>query len=205
MQDKIPCTCCGVLILPATAGRTGGLCMPCNNGTRDSMDQSREFYKKQREYDPYRALWESLVERVYGADAGLENLSEDEKTYYYVGSLDGEIYNGGFHQFFSNSAGDCFEETRAALVRLNASSALSLLEQARMLLFGEMPVPRGQVERNRAMPEYPEDEQCPESDWSLRLSQLDDEYYRDTDRIGEKLENFARQTGLIEPFIKSGV
>ena len=32
MTDEIHCNSCGAAILPETAGRTGGLCMPCVNG-----------------------------------------------------------------------------------------------------------------------------------------------------------------------------
>ena len=31
---KIPCSKCGASILPSTAGRTGGVCMPCAKGKR---------------------------------------------------------------------------------------------------------------------------------------------------------------------------
>lgn len=33
MTEKIPCTKCGLEILPATAERTGGLCRPCAQGS----------------------------------------------------------------------------------------------------------------------------------------------------------------------------
>jgi len=32
--QKVPCSGCGALILPTTAARTGGLCMPCSTGQR---------------------------------------------------------------------------------------------------------------------------------------------------------------------------
>jgi len=41
MSDvKVACTGCGAHILPTTAKRTGGLCMPCRTGTRRSSNDS---------------------------------------------------------------------------------------------------------------------------------------------------------------------
>src|ERR1044071_1964337 len=102
MNEKVPCTKCGALILCATAERTGGVCMPCKHGNRENLERAKEYYKKQREYDPVRELWKSLVHRVHKTNAGFAGMSEVEKTYFTVCVLEGEVYNGGMHQFFSN-------------------------------------------------------------------------------------------------------
>ena len=80
-MEKIPCDECGALILPATAEETGGVCMACKRGIRQNIEASKEFYRKQKEYDPFRALWLSLVARVHDGADGFEGLSEDEKIY----------------------------------------------------------------------------------------------------------------------------
>lgn len=36
MTTKIPCVNCGVLILPSTAEKTGGSCMPCSSDSNNS-------------------------------------------------------------------------------------------------------------------------------------------------------------------------
>ena len=38
-MTKRRCQKCGALILPQTAERTGGVCMPCKNGTRDRIEK----------------------------------------------------------------------------------------------------------------------------------------------------------------------
>lgn len=35
VAGKVPCKRCGVMIMPATANKTGGLCMPCSQGTQN--------------------------------------------------------------------------------------------------------------------------------------------------------------------------
>jgi len=42
MADSSACNRCGVQIQLATAGRTGGLCMPCKNGTRQAIEAARQ-------------------------------------------------------------------------------------------------------------------------------------------------------------------
>lgn len=43
MTDKIPCTECEKMILPATAAKTGGVCMPCSKIMNDGIDIHRNF------------------------------------------------------------------------------------------------------------------------------------------------------------------
>ena len=51
----------------------------------------------------------------------------------------GEIINGGFSQFFSNSAGDNAAETLEALHAINADFSADLLQQACIAFGGDLP------------------------------------------------------------------
>lgn len=95
--------------------------MACRQGIRESIEQSKEYYRKQREYDPYRELWVYLVKKVHGEENGFENLTKEEKLYFTVSIFEGEVYNGGMHQFFSNSSGEYYEEAVKGLKALKAS------------------------------------------------------------------------------------
>lgn len=44
MNSKISCKKCGALILPSTAEGTGGICMPCHEGSREGIEESLEWY-----------------------------------------------------------------------------------------------------------------------------------------------------------------
>ncbi|ABK98563.1 DMP19 family protein [Pelobacter propionicus] len=48
-MNKIPCIQCGVMILASTAEKTGGLCTPCKTGTRESLEESRQWNKNRRD------------------------------------------------------------------------------------------------------------------------------------------------------------
>ena len=51
-MSKVPCTQCGALILTNTAERTGGLCMPCQRGTRAEIDEAKRLRASQPPSQP---------------------------------------------------------------------------------------------------------------------------------------------------------
>jgi hypothetical protein len=79
----------------------------------------------------------ALSNHVYGREGpgGFDGLSEAEQTVYCIDGLEREVNNGGFAQFFFNSAGDQARETVAALRRIGADHTARLVERA-MAPFG---------------------------------------------------------------------
>jgi hypothetical protein len=200
-MTKVPCSKCGAEILPSTADETGGLCMPCKNGYRDRIEASKRYYEELKKYDPYRELWMSLVDRVHHTDAGYDGLTRDERLYYALVVLQGEVYNGGFHQFFFNSSGGRCRDAIAGLELLDAQHSLSLLEQAKAALFGLAEPPEDQAERWEAMKQYSDDDAVP--NWSIELAAIDKEFWQDPDKLSEKLDAFAVRRGLLDPFLQA--
>lgn len=86
-----------------------------------------------------------LVFPRYDRD-GFESLSAAERVAYCVDALEREVANGGFEQFFTNSSGDTATETHAALVKIGAAQAASLLQTA-ISLFPKGAPPRDRDER----------------------------------------------------------
>jgi len=202
MIDKVPCNKCDAMILPSTAKRTSGVCMACKQGIRENIEKSKEYYKKQKEYDPFRELWAHLVKKVHATESGFEGLSKEEKVYFSVGILDGEVYNGGMHQFFSNSSGELYSEAVDALSLLGATNALWLLRRAAKILFDSAAPPKDRFQRWEAMKQYPEDGSAPLPEWSVELEKVNDQYWEDPDNISELLNEYAEENGLVQPFYK---
>jgi Domain of unknown function (DUF4375) len=192
MINKLPCKECGAEILPSTAERTGGKCMPCKNGYRKNIEESKEYYKKERELDktcPYRALRRELGSKVYKQEGGFSTLSDEEKIYYSVNILSGEVYNGGFYQNFSNTSAENYHHAELGLVRLGTSHSLKLLRTAKEHLFGLAEVPQKQAERWLTLDKMAE---------NSYLYSLDAEFYKNADSLDEKLVEFAAKVGLIK-------
>jgi hypothetical protein len=70
-MQKVPCSKCGALILPVTAERTGGLCMPCFNPERErdtagsaNQDLLQQILKHAKPYEPVRGPGRSIIELI---------------------------------------------------------------------------------------------------------------------------------------------
>ncbi len=199
-MSKVACTQCGAMILPRTAAETGGICMACKQGIRASMEATREFERQRKAYDPHRALWLWLVGEAQ-RDPALGTLSPPQQQYFAVGMLEGEVYNGGFDQFFRNSSGAYYALAARGLAHLHAEAALRLLHGATRLLFGEGPPPRDQQARWNAMKHHALTEGG-EDAITEQLDVLERAFCDDPDRLGERLAAFAQQSGIIKPFEK---
>lgn len=191
MTERVPCTSCGAAILPETAQKNDGLCMPCKTGYRRHIDDTKRRRALEREYEKSaeRKYWLQLVARVHSSDDGFQYLNAPEKTYYAVSCLVGEVYNGGFHQFFFNSAGDLYAEAVEGLAQIEAEQALSLLLHAKVLFFGDQDVPRDRRHRIGLLPDL-------ESFDSTEIDQLEKAFWADPDKLGDRLADFADQNGL---------
>jgi len=81
-------------------------------------------------YDP---VWEKYQAK------GFDALSELEQLIFCIWWLEGEVNNGGFHQFFLNSWGDYCLETLSALEKIGADKTKELLERACNVAFNGLP------------------------------------------------------------------
>lgn len=59
-----------------------------------------------------------------------DDLTFEERNFIYIENLEREVNNGGFSQFFYNSAGDNTKETVKALELIGSKIFLSMLERA---------------------------------------------------------------------------
>ena len=192
------------MILPATADATGGKCMACKQGIRASMEASRAYYQRLKEYDPYRELWVSLVERS-SPDRDLTGWTEQEKRYFAASLLEGEIYNGGFDQYFSNTSGGYYSIAIDALEEIEAFRSLEIVQKASSILFGKRLPPENQEDRWRIM--YANTRKLSEFLTSRRrateLERLDKQFWGDPDRLNDRLMAYAEKHELVTPFLVS--
>jgi hypothetical protein len=190
MSERVLCKECKASILLSTSKRTNGLCMPCKNGYRKNIEEAKKYYTKEKELNntcPFRALWRELVDKVYKHKNGFDDLSNNEKLYYAVNVLKGEVYNGGFTQYFYNSSKEHCMYVKKGLARLNAVFTLKLLHEAKEELFGNNGVPINMdkryciIQQNLSNP---------------KLDKLDKLFYKNTDNLDDKLEAFAIDVNL---------
>ncbi|MDG1719706.1 MAG: DMP19 family protein [Bacteroidia bacterium] len=60
----------------------------------------------------------------------MDNLTEEQKLFYYNQCLEREINNGGFNQYFFNSSGDFANLTVQSLLTIGAKRTAAILQKA---------------------------------------------------------------------------
>lgn len=176
--------------------------MACKQGIRKNMGASRAYYQSLKAYDPFRELWKSLVEKSSN-DPSLAQLSCDEQRYFAVNLLEGEVYSGGFDQFFSNSAGDHYHLAVAGLEELAASSSLAIAKEAAETVFGSAGPPLDLTERWLVMDSklHQLSEVLTRFRQASRLEHLDKQFCKDPDGLADRLTKYAEERGLVAPFL----
>ena len=109
-------------------------------------------------------------------------LSAAERVVVLVDWLEREVNNGGFHQFYFNSAGDCANQTPAALRAIGACQVAAIVEQANALFPGGAP-PVDRSERQCVLDEIDPDIHI--------FNQLDRRFYAYPDEISTLVYDFV--------------
>jgi hypothetical protein len=121
---------------------------------------------------------ESVVFEKAGK-VGFKGLTVPQQHFYCVWSLSGEVNNGGFDQYYFNSAGDEANEAEAALKAIGATKTLSLLKEANGL-FGLRGPSLDRGKRIRQLEDMSESKR-------EKLSALDDQFFKDSDHLMSRL------------------
>jgi hypothetical protein len=127
---------------------------------------------------------------VHKTDEGFDGLSELEKKYFAVCCLSGEVYNGGFHQFFFDAAGSYYKYALTVLEEMGATESLQLLQRAKQVLFDFADAPVDIGARRLLMSKNAERSRDSRSD------QLDKLYWKDPDDLSRRIERYARTHNL---------
>jgi Domain of unknown function (DUF4375) len=129
--------------------------------------------------EPLGALWTDMVGIVFEDDprrARPERLGPSARTLYEICWFQGEVINGGFSQFFSNTSGDRAHDSLAALRRIGAPLCVALLEKALTLFPGGI-APVDQQQRCELVFAFEERE-------PQLLDELNRQFYERVDALG---------------------
>ena len=141
-----------------------------------------------------------MVDRVHNTPEGFSSLTDDEKTYFAVSCLEGEVYNGGFSQFFSNNSGELYAEAVIGLEKLNAPRSQNLLQRGAAILFDDIVPPTDRERRWELIKRHSDIDEEPLPAWCSELEELEKQYWDDPDNLSKLLADFAEDAGLLEPF-----
>jgi hypothetical protein len=143
---------CAAAYAGAASGRKAHLAAQ-REGSAPSADAGTSRAERQRRMALLRGLpFEELVKQATPAELNLETLTRmlartktgtpltaAENDLDLFQTLEAEVNNGGFHQFFLNSSGDAALETRQAVARIGPPALVALYECALTAFPGAKP------------------------------------------------------------------
>ena len=169
--------------------------MPCKGGYRKNIEASKVRYEEEKKYreSAEHKHWHWLVDQVYKSDDGFAKLSRENQLFSATNLVIGEVYNGGFDQYFHNSSADYFNLAIEGLNTMQASKSLALLMSAKTLIFGELEVPSNTGERRQIMQAQGDVHQA-------KLESFDKEFWSDPDQLSERMTRYAKEHDLHKDF-----
>ncbi|MTA13274.1 MAG: DUF4375 domain-containing protein [Actinobacteria bacterium] len=122
--------------------------------------------------------------RLYDAIAlvSFTSLNASQRRLVALGDLHMEVNNGGFHQYFFNSAGDHVEHALAAAIETDAAELVDLIQRARATMPGVDSPDRAR--RQRILARW-------DDEAFARLEPLDNEYYRIERDFSSDMDNLV--------------
>ena len=128
------------------------------------------------------AMTEHLDNKTqYGED--MSALSEAERIFYITQTLEMEVNNGGFSQFFYNSSGNFSNELVGAFTAIGANATAAICQKAISAFGRDIPVDRD--EREEMLDELESDE------FDEILEECDNAFYDYEDNLNELNYNFV--------------
>jgi hypothetical protein len=115
---------------------------------------------------------------------GFASITEDQRHFYAIWCLDADVNNGGFDQYFFNSAGDYCADALLGLRAIGAERAADILAQALALFPGPGPSPEREA-RQLQLERFTESEQ-------EALEDLNNQFYERADDLERLLAQHAR-------------
>jgi len=193
------------MILLATAARNDGLCMPCGNGTRQSMEMARERdreireERKRFEESAEGRYWHWLIEQVHGGGCGFAGLSVHDQRYFAINALISDVYRGGLDAYFHNSAGGYIAEALAGLEEIERLDVRDIVLAAQRLLFGNEAMEDHHAQRRLQIYRA---NGCLGDEVETALDALDGRFYAlvDDGQLEELLKTYAERHRLYAAF-----
>ena len=103
-----------------------------------------------------------------------------------IGALEGEVNNGGFHQFFYNNAGDDTAETIKALETIGAIRMADIAKRAASMFPGGMPPKDRFARQDILLEKFPH---------AVAFQELDEEFYGYPDDLRALLAKYLKEAG----------
>jgi len=152
-----------------------GLISGCDKAARNRADEMGDKNESQEKllFDYADVAFDRLARNGY------DKLDSVDKVFVCVWSLEGEVDNGGFDQYYFNTSGDWAFDTPNALLEIGATHTAAIVERGNVLFGDSGPSPDSTIRQDQldGLSESAQD----------KLHALDDEFYRYNDDLSALL------------------
>lgn len=131
----------------------------------------------------YPESFDIIAKKVKNND--LSPLTEEEKIFFTIGCMEGQLYNGGFYEYFYDPSSDHILTTLNSLETVGASETKKLLERAINIAFGKA-IPQ-ETEKRREILKFLNREQ------RRGLDMLDRELYESKESPGKMINEYLNR------------
>jgi hypothetical protein len=147
------------------------------------------------------ALYERVSCRFTGPN-DFPQLTYGERMVWDLRYLQGEVLNGGYHQYLSNSTADHGEEVKDYVRTIGATSTLELLLELSQIFPGGI-IPRDRDERNKVLDQIEATQDMTSRDNTF--DRLDDRFYEQSEDLNALIIAYAKtnRRDFAEPPTKS--
>ena len=157
----------------------------CDRSPTEAKDRKKASEPSKVEMPEDRKLLFDLSDKVFARNQklGFAGLTSVEQTFHCVWSVEAEVNNGGFDQYFWNSSGDVVHEAPGALERIGAPKAADIVRRANAVFKDGKPP----QDRNMRQQELEAAGQTAHD----KLDKLDREFYKCPDNLEALLLQFV--------------
>jgi len=152
----------------------------CQRTPADGPTQEERPPVKKDQLDLFKVS--DLVFDRYGK-LGYDKLTRPEKVFVCVWGLEGEVNNGGFDQYYFNSAGDHALDSVESLEAIGAKHTANLVRQANAL-FGEAGPSADRFARQKQLHAFADAK-------TKKMNEIDEEFFKYKDKLGQLLEAYV--------------
>lgn len=144
------------------------------------------FEKEDPAYEIFLIAHATVFDRGDDITEHIDRLSRESRLVYLLWCFDGEVHNGGFNQFFTNSLGDYSQEILVYLKEIGAVESYELLEKA-MSWFPDSAPSTDQELRWKQYEQF-----CEDANYDPSLDALNQRFYEYKDNLASLLNAYVR-------------
>lgn len=146
-------------------------------------------HREEPAFEVFRQVVDIAFKNTPCSPENITKLSPEARLVYLLWSLDGQIHNGGFQEFFFEAVGAHCHEMLEHLQTIGANNSYALLKEA-IGYFPDGHIPTDQIERISTWRKA-----CQDTAINARLDEMNNKFYAYEDNLAGLLDEYVSSHG----------